>query len=137
MDSIRTFIEISMNWNPSYSYSKLPEGYDENEIPIHWKKMLTHVEPESKGIPQFKDITLANIEVKRAKKAINVNGLENAIVENITLKNVHMEAETAGKIAYSKNWTLENVSLKTQDNSKLDIENSPNVIFPDSLYVTY
>tara|TARA_R110002051_G_scaffold117009_2_gene190613 strand:- start:15038 stop:16510 length:1473 start_codon:yes stop_codon:yes gene_type:complete len=137
MDSVRTFMEVSMNWNPSYSYSKLPEGYDENEIPIHWKKMLTHVEPPSKGIPQFKDISLSNIEVKRAKKAINVNGLENSIIENISLKNIHIEAETAGKIAFSKNWTLENVLLKTQDNSKLDIENSSNVVFPDSIYMNH
>tara|TARA_R110000868_G_scaffold107780_2_gene294765 strand:- start:23029 stop:24501 length:1473 start_codon:yes stop_codon:yes gene_type:complete len=137
MDSVRTFMEVSMNWNPSYSYSKLPEGYDENEIPIHWKKMLTHVEPVSKGIPHFKNITLNNIDVKRAKKAINLNGLENSIVENITLKNVHIEAETAGKIVYSKNWKLENVLLKIKDNSKLSIENSQGVIFPDSLYITH
>ena len=32
MDSVRTFMEVSMNWNPSYSYSKLPEGYDEKEF---------------------------------------------------------------------------------------------------------
>ena len=78
-----------------------------------------------------------NIDVKRAKKAINLNGLENSIVENITLKNVHIEAETAGKIVYSKNWKLENVLLKIKDNSKLSIENSQGVIFPDSLYITH
>ncbi len=134
MDSVRTFMEVSMNWNPSYSYSKLPEGYNANEIPIHWKKMLTPVDPESKGIPQFKNITLHNIDVKRAKKAINVNGLENSIIENITLSNVHIEAETAGKIHFSKNWKLENVTLTLEDNSKLTIENSLNVAFPDSIY---
>ena len=75
--------------------------------------------------------------MKRAKKAINVNGLENSIIENITLKNVHIEAETAGKIAFSKNWSLQNVTIKTEDNSKLDIQNSSNVVFPDSIYMNY
>ena len=134
MDSVRTFMEVSMNWNPSYSYSKLPEGYDKNEIPIHWKKMLTPVEPESKGIPTFKNITLANIKVKGAKTAINVNGLENSIVTNITLKDVSIEAETAGQINFSEDWSFENVSLTTQDGSTLDIKNSPGVNFLDCNY---
>ena len=38
MESVGTFITISMNWNPAYSYSKLPEGYTEESLPPHWKK---------------------------------------------------------------------------------------------------
>ncbi|WP_339729777.1 glycoside hydrolase family 28 protein [Maribacter stanieri] len=134
MDSVRTFMEVSMNWNPTYSYSKLPEEFDPEEIPVHWKKMLNKVEPESKGIPHFKNITLRNIQVKGAKKAINVKGLANSTVEQITLDNVHIEAETAGDIQYSKNWSLTNVSLDTEDGLPLTIENSPGVIFPTSTY---
>lgn len=40
MDSVGTFMEVSMNWNPTYSYSKLPKEYDINKIPEHWKTML-------------------------------------------------------------------------------------------------
>lgn len=137
MDSVRTFMEVSMNWNPAYSYSKLPEEYNKDSIPVHWKKMLNKVEPESKGIPHFKNITLKNIEVKRALKAINVNGLDVSTVENITLENVHIEAKTAGRIHFSKNWTLNDVTIKTEDNSTLDIQNSPGVEFSDSLYIKY
>ena len=136
MDSVRTFMEVSMNWNPSYSYSKLPEGYDRDSIPLRWKKMLRHVEPKSKGIPKFQNITLYNIDVEGAKRAINVNGLDSSYVENITLRNVHIQAETAGQINYSKDWHLQNVSIQTEDNSKLKIENSPGVNFSDSLYVS-
>lgn len=135
MDSVRTFMEVSMNWNPTYSYSKLPEEFDPSQIPVHWKKMLTKVEPESKGIPHFKNITLRNIQVKGAKKAINVNGLEVSTVENITLDQVYIEAETAGSINFSKNWTLNNVHLKTEDGSQLTIENSPGVEFPQTTYI--
>ncbi|MCX2678588.1 glycoside hydrolase family 28 protein [Galbibacter sp. EGI 63066] len=128
MDSVRTFIEVSMNWNPSYSYSKLPEGFDEDSIPEHWKKLLMKVDPE-KGIPTFKNITLRNIEVKGAKKAININGLENSIVENITLTNVSIEAETAGQISYSADWTLNNVSIKAKDSSKVKLNHSEGIDF--------
>lgn len=135
MDSVRTFIEVSMNWNPSYSYSKLPEGYDIDSVPKRWRTLLKEVKPKSKGIPTFKDISLYNIEVRGAKRAINVNGLENSYITNFNLKDVHIQAATAGQINYSKNWNLEKVSLKTDDNSKVKIENSPGVQIPDSLYI--
>ena len=75
-----------------------------------------------------------SIKLNRNKKAINVKGLANSTVEQITLDNVHIEAETAGDIQYSKNWSLTNVSLDTEDGLPLTIENSPGVIFPTSTY---
>ncbi|WP_035141069.1 glycoside hydrolase family 28 protein [Flavobacterium daejeonense] len=129
MESVGTFITISMNWNPAYSYSKLPEGYTEESLPPHWKKMLTKVEPESKGIPTFKNIYLKNIDIKGAKKAISVSGLKESIVENVHLKNVHITAQTAGSINFSQNWFLDDVSINALDNSTLKIENSTNVDF--------
>ncbi|MFK7833899.1 MAG: glycoside hydrolase family 28 protein, partial [Winogradskyella sp.] len=84
MDSVRTFMEVSMNWNPNYSYSKLPKEFHKDSIPPHWTKMLQRIEPPSKGIPTFKNITLNNIEVKGAKTAINVIGLESSVIDNIT-----------------------------------------------------
>ncbi|WP_435132138.1 glycoside hydrolase family 28 protein [Formosa sp. A9] len=134
MDSVGIFIKVSMNWNPSYSYSKLPENYDYDSIPEHWKTMLKQVEPASKGIPKFKNITLKNIAVKGAKTAINVNGLETSIIENFNLKNVSIEAKTAGKIVYSKDWVLDDVSIKTEDNSKVQLEHTSNINFTDAHY---
>jgi len=136
MDSVRTFMEVSMNWNPSYSYSKLPEGYDYDSIPQRWKTMLMEVDPPEKGIPTFKDITLYNIDVKGAQRAINVNGMEQSLVENITLKDVHIQAAEAGQITHSTNWNIENVSLDIDNASTLKIENSPGVTFSDSLYTS-
>ena len=133
MESVGTFITISMNWNPAYSYSKLPAGYTEETLPPHWKKMLTKVEPESKGIPSFRNIHLKNIDIKGAKKAISVAGLEESIVENVTLKDVHITAETAGSIKYSSNWMLDNVTINALDHSTLKIENTKNVDFSKSV----
>ncbi len=134
MENCNTFIQISMNWNPSYSYSKLPEGYTEETLPIHWKKMLTPVEPASKGIPRFRNITLKNIQVKKIGTAINVEGMATSLIENITLDHVAIEAKTAGKIRYSSNWTLRDVSIKTDDGSKVTIENSTQVNFPQTVW---
>jgi polygalacturonase len=70
MDSVGNAFMYTMNWNPSYSYSTLPAGYNADSIPAHWKALLHKVEPAEKGIPHFKDIYVSNVVVKYAKKAI-------------------------------------------------------------------
>lgn len=136
MDSVGTVMRITMNWNPAYSYSKLPEGYDYDSIPKRWKTLLHEVDPPSKGIPTFKNISIKNIDVKGAKTAIYVNGMEESVVSNVTLEDVQITAAEAGQITYSKDWTLKNVSLTIKDGSKLKIEESPGVSVADSLYQT-
>ncbi|MDC6367634.1 MULTISPECIES: glycoside hydrolase family 28 protein [Flavobacteriaceae] len=123
MDSVNTFLSISMNWNPSYSYSKLPEGYDIDKVPAHWKTML-QVVPEEKGIPKFRDIKINNVEVRNAKTAINVSGLEVSQINAIHMNNVTVNAITAGNIAYSDDWSVHNVRLQISDSSKVKVSHS-------------
>jgi len=134
MDSVRTFMQVGMNWNPAYSYSKLPKEFNFDSIPEHWKKMLHKVEPASKGIPTFRNITLNNINVKGAKTAINVSGIEKSIIKNITLNNVYIEAEKAGQIKYSEHWDLNNVKIIAKDSSKITLKNTSKINFPESVY---
>lgn len=124
MNGVGTAMQITMNWNPSYSYSKLPEGYTEQTLPPHWKKMLTKVEPASKGIPHFKDIFLENVKVTDAKKAINAIGLPESELINFNLKNVTIAAATAGDIELAQGWKFDHVDIKTKDNSKLGVKSS-------------
>ena len=135
MDSVKTFIEVSMNWNPSYSYTKLPEGYDIDSVPQRWRTLLKKVEPRSKGIPTFKNIHLSNIDVKGAERAINVNGLEESYIDNFYLNHVSIEAETAGQISYSRNWELENVTIKTLDTTKVKLKETSGIDFTDEIYL--
>ncbi|OQD42028.1 exo-poly-alpha-D-galacturonosidase [Croceivirga radicis] len=126
MDSVGTFLSISTNWNPTYSYSKLPKEYNIDEVPEHWKTMLNTV-PEQQGIPQFKNIVLNNVLVKHANKAISVSGLEVSTINKVYLKDVQINAATAGSINHSKNWKIDNVSLRTLDASKVELENCSNI----------
>ncbi|CAM3923405.1 Glycosyl hydrolases family 28 [Pedobacter westerhofensis] len=118
MDSIGTFLQINMNWNPSYSYSKLPEGYNEASLPAHWKKLLTKVEPAEKGIPVFKDVYISNINIKGAKVAINANGTEQSKLINYNLQNVNVTAESAGLIDHARGWNFKNVKITADDQGK-------------------
>jgi polygalacturonase len=121
MNGVGTAFQITMNWNPSYSYSKLPDGYDMNTMPEHWKKMLHKVEPAEKGIPQFKDVYISNIKATGAKKAVNAIGLKESALIGFHFNNVSIEANTAGDIQFAQNWQWTNTQITTKDNTKLNI----------------
>ncbi|AKD05936.1 glycoside hydrolase family 28 protein [Pontibacter korlensis] len=127
MEEVGTPIEVAMNWNPSYSYSTLPEGYNYETLPAHWKTMLTPVEPTEKGIPTFRNIYISDIKVQSARKAIAAAGVEQSWIQNFRLKNIDINAKTAGKITYAKDWLFENFNISTQDNSKIATEHVSNV----------
>ncbi len=127
MDSVGNAFMYTMNWNPSYSYSKLPEGYTYETLPAHWKTMLQKVEPAEKGIPKFKDIYVSNVKVAQAKKAINASGLEQSSLENFNFSDVEINAAASGTINYAKNWTMKNVTIKAKDNSTVSVKNSSDV----------
>lgn len=129
MDSVGNAFMYTMNWNPSYSYSSLPRGYNYDSLPVHWKVMLQKVEPASKGIPHFKDIYISNVTVKHARKAINAAGLEQSLLENFNFQDVDINAATAGDVSHAGNWQLKNVTIKTADGSKVSVKNSKAVAF--------
>jgi polygalacturonase len=127
MDSVGNAFLYTMNWNPTYSYSTLPKGYNYDSIPAHWKTMLHKVEPEERGIPHFRDVHVSNVKVKYAKKAFNASGYEKSILQNFHFSNVEINAATAGEIAFAENWKLENINVKAKDDSKISIKNSSGV----------
>lgn len=129
MDGVGTAILLTMNWNPAYSYSTLPEGYTEATLPAHWKAMLTKVEPAEKGIPHFRDVVISNVRVQNAKTAISAEGQPNSLLEGMTLNNVTMTAETAGGLNYAKDWVIKNVTITAKDEEPIAVQNSSKIKF--------
>jgi hypothetical protein len=127
MDSVGNAFMYTMNWNPTYSYSSLPAGYNYDSLPAHWKTMLQKVEPEEKGIPKFKDVYVSNVQVRQARKAINASGLPQSTLDNFNFKKLVINADVAGNIEFAKHWTLKEISIKTKDNSTVSIKNSTGV----------
>jgi len=121
MNGVGTAFQITMNWNPSYSYSKLPNGYNIDSIPEHWKKILHQVEPAEKGMPHFKDIYISNVKVTGAKKAINAIGLKESAMQNFHFDNVNIEAATAGDVKFAQGWEWKKSQIITKDGTKLDL----------------
>lgn len=127
MDSVGNAFMYTMNWNPSYSYSKLPEGYTQETLPKHWKVMLTKVEPEERGIPHFKNIYVSDVKVKYARKAISGAGLPQSLLANFNFQNLTIHAATAGEVNYANNWSWKAVNINTTDKSTVAVKQSNGV----------
>jgi polygalacturonase len=122
-------ISINMNWNPAYSYAKLPEGTDPSKVPPYWIPLTTPV-PEEQGLPHFSDVHIWNIKATGARKAFSVSAYPNAPLVDFNLDHLDIEAQTAGTIANAKNWTLTDDTIKTVDGSKVTFTDSTEVEAP-------
>jgi len=120
-----TAIKISLNWNPAYSYAKLPDGYAGN-VPPHWKKLLTKVQPDN-GTPHIHDVYISNVIANGVKKAISAVGVKGSLLTDFQLSNITINAATAGEVSLANNWMVEKVNITTQDGSKVTIKDSERV----------
>jgi polygalacturonase len=124
MDSVDTAFSFTMNWNPTYSYSSLPAGYNYDSLPKHWKVLLTKVEPAEKGIPHFKQVYVSDIKAVGIKKIVNAAGLKESLLQDFHFNNVEVQGNTAGSVSYGSGWVFNNVSLKGADGLSLQVGNS-------------
>lgn len=125
MENTPAVLRMTMNWNPQYSYAKIPDGL--KDYPAYYKTLTTPVEPESKGLAHFHDIHIWNIKARGAKSAFDVNGNQAAPVERVKLDHLDIEAQSAGHILYAKDWTFSDVQMKIADGTSVDTKDSTNI----------
>ena len=124
MDSVGTAFSFTLNWNPTYSYSKLPDGYSYDSLPKHWKVLLTKVEPAEKGIPHYKDVYVSDIKAVGVKKIVNASGMKESMLQNFHFNNVSVQGNSAGVVDFGEGWVFDNVSIVGEDGKKLQVSNS-------------
>lgn len=129
MDKVGTVFESNMNWNPAYSYSKLPKDYDKKDLPEHWKKMLEEVKPKD-GVPLFNDIYLSDFNVTNSRTFMNVSGSKESIMKNFEFNNINAEVKKTGSADYAQDWTFSNINIKAEDMQPLQITHSKLVDYP-------
>jgi polygalacturonase len=134
LEGVAIPISMTMNWNPAYSYTKLPEGTDPKTVPPYWIVLTTPV-PEEQGLPHFSDVHIWNIKATGAKQAFRVSAYPNAPLVNFKLDHLDIEAATAGTIANAKDWTMTDNDIKTTDGSKVKFTDSTGT--PDTKDVPY
>ena len=117
-------VSITLNWNPSYSYAKLPEGI--TDIPDYWKVLLTPVAPE-KGLPHFRNVHISGIRSTGAQRAFSVSSYADSPLQDFTFEDLDIEAKTAGSIQNAENWKFKNVRIRTTDGSTITVKDSKGV----------
>jgi hypothetical protein len=110
-------VSVTLNWNPSYSYAKLPEGV--KDMPDYWRVLTEAVTPE-KGMPHFRNVWISGLKATGAQRAFAVSSYRDSPLVHFILKDIDIEAKTAGTIANSEGWKFENVNVKTEDRSTVE-----------------
>jgi hypothetical protein len=108
MNGTPVVVRITMNWNPSYSYAKIPP--DVADIPPVWKILATPV-PKEKGMARFHDVRIWNIKATGATTAFEVDGFREAPLQRFRFENIDIEAKEGGHIFDAKEWQFSNVKL--------------------------
>lgn len=102
---------VDLNWHPAYSTSKLPEGYDPESIPQHWKTMLLPVSPEQ-GTPVFRNVCMKNVKAVGARVCIDARGIEQSPIQNFTFEHVSFQGKETGRMEHCQDWNTEGLELK-------------------------
>jgi polygalacturonase len=116
---VATPVSITLNWNPSYSYAKLPEGIQ--DMPAYWR-VLTEPVPPEKGLPHFRNITVSGLRSTGAQRAFAVSSYAESPLVDFTFKDIEIEAKTAGTIANTLGWKMEDMHIKTADGSTVTVK---------------
>jgi polygalacturonase len=128
MENVPLPFTFTLNWNPSYSYATIPK--DMKNIPPHWIVMNTPVTPPERGLCEFRNITIENIEIVGARQIFSATGLPAKPIINVKWANITAQGRDAGVIEYARNWTMTNVRLQTPKGQNVEVSNSENVELP-------
>jgi polygalacturonase len=116
MQGVGTAFSVQFNWNPSYSYAKIPDSI--KDYPAYWKVLTEPVSPE-KGLPHLRDVRISDVKAKDARLAFGVASYEDSPLLNFHLKNIDVAAKSAGSIKNASGWTFDNVHITAADGSSV------------------
>ncbi len=91
------------------------------------QEQMPELMPVTEETPQFKNITIQNVELKGAKHAVYVRGLPEMNVENMVFKNMVLDAEEGFSLTDVDGISIENVKLSTQSETGFAITNGKNI----------
>jgi hypothetical protein len=117
-------VAVNFNWNPSYSYAKMPEGVA--NPPDYWRVLTTVVPPE-KGLPHLRHVRISGVKGSATRQAFSVSSYKDSPLEDFILKNFNITARTAGTIQNASQWQFEDVVIQAEDKSKIVVKDSVKV----------
>ena len=124
MQGVGSVFSVQFNWNPSYSYAKIPEGI--KDYPAYWKVLVEPVPPD-KGLPHLRNVRVSDIHAKDARQAFSVASYKDSPLLNFQFNNIDVAAKSAGTIQNASGWTFANTRITTTDGSSVAVKDSENV----------
>lgn len=119
MRGVGTAFAVQYNWNPNYSYAKIPEGM--TNVPDYWRALAQPVPPEQ-GMPHLRNVKIANIKGTEVRDAFGVSAYTEAPVVGFTFDNIDVAAQRAGTIQNAENWKFTNMQIHTADGSAVVVK---------------
>jgi polygalacturonase len=129
MENVPLPFTFTLNWNPSYSYATIPK--DVKEIPPHWIALTTPVTPPARGLCEFRNITIEDVEIVGAKQIFSASGMPEKPITNVQWVNVTAQGEAAGLIEHARDWTMKNVKFQTPAGEAVKLSDCKNVEPPE------
>ena len=123
---------FTLNWNPSYSYATIPK--DVKHIPPHWIVLATPVEPPERGLCEFRNITIENVEAVGARRIFSASGLAEKPISHVQWVNITAQGREAGAIEYARDWTMTNVKIQTPSGESVKLSHCQNVETPEVIH---
>ena len=115
---------ITLNWNPAYSYAKLPEGVA--NIPDYWRVLVEPVPPE-KGLPHIRHVQITGIKASGAQRAFSVSSYADSPLQDFTFRDLDISAKAAGSIQNAEDWKFTGTSIHASDGSHVLVKDSRSV----------
>lgn len=128
LENVPIPIQITMNWNPHFNAVQIPPGL--TDVPSYYKTLATPVPPEQ-GLAHFRNVYISNIKASGAKIAFDVSATPRNPLENFHFDNLTIDAQSAGKVANARNWTLSGVTIHAADGSQLTFTDSSGITLKD------
>lgn len=124
MQGVGTVLGVSFNWNPSYSYAKLPP--DLTGVPDYWKVLAEPV-PLEKGLPHLRDVRISDLKAIGAGRVFSVVSYKDSPLRDFHFQNLDVQAKTGGSIENAQGWTFVNTRIHTTDGSRVLLKDSQGV----------
>src|SRR5262249_34228539 len=81
MENVPLPFTFTLNWNPSYSYATIPQGI--TKIPPHWVALSTPVTPPERGLCEFRNIRVENVQITNARRIFSASGLPEKPIRDV------------------------------------------------------
>jgi len=124
MRGVPRAFSITFNWNPSYSYAKIPAGLA--NVPDYYSVLAQEV-PRERGIPHLKNVKIYNLKASGSREAFSVGSYPDSPLQDVTFRNIEIQAQRAGEIQNAENWKFENTRIQTADGSHVALKESRGV----------